>query len=238
MNTALAQNNVVQFPVERTKKAKTRTITSERPHEPVQPIKDVADIKAAKEYLLTQAPTPDHMRNYMMFVVNINNAARISDLLKLRIGDVLNRDGSIKDEVFIKESKTGKTRYLFFGPASKEAIELYLEVLPRFKMSDYLFASRKRNKDGSTRPVGRKQAWHIISELGKAISMDREEQLHWGTHSLRKSFGYHKIKQHPNDPMIVAKVSEMYNHSNMNVTYRYLGIDVEEKKQLCIEGEL
>lgn len=217
------------------------TVSSERPHEAVQPIKDVADIEAAKEYFLSQPQryqtNPTNLRNYMMFVVSINNGTRISDLLSLKVGDVLTASGEVREEVYIRESKTGKTRYVFFGKGSKQAILQYLNALPSFEMNDYLFSSRKK-KDGMSQPIGRTQAWKIVSKMGEAISADREEKLHLGTHSMRKTFGYQRIKQNPDDQMVVAQISEMYNHSNMNTTYRYLGIDVESKKALCTAHEL
>lgn len=218
------------------------TVTDVRPHESVQPIKDVNDIQAAKEYFLNQTPrfqaNATNLRNYMMFVLSINNGTRISDMLSLRIGDVLYEDGAIKDEVFIREMKTGKTRYVFLGEGCKQAVEMYLAALPHYDADDYLFSSRKKDKNGMSKPISRTQAWKIISSMGEAISADRQEKLHLGTHSMRKTFGYQKIKQNPNDQMIVAQISEMYNHSNMNTTYRYLGMDVESKRALAMTNEL
>lgn len=232
-------DNVIPFPVKRV--AAPKTISNEKPHEPVQPIKDVDDIQAAKEYFLSQPQryqtNPNNVRNYMMFVISINNGTRISDLLSVKIGDVVREDGTITDAVYIRESKTSKTRYIFFGENSKKAIEMYLTALGTYKATDYLFASRK-SKNGESRPIGRTQAWKIVAKMGEEISKDRDDKLHLGTHSMRKTFGYQKIKQNPEDQMIVAQVSEIYNHSNMNTTYRYLGIDVESKQALCTTNEL
>lgn len=238
MKAAYAEvSNIIPFP---TPKAQPRK-SSEKPHEPVQPIKDIEDIKAAKEYFLSHESRwktqPINLRNYMMFVVNINNACRIGDLLTLTIGDVLTESGDVKDDVYIRESKTGKTRYVFFGPNSKLAILQYLAALPSYSLSDPLFASRQKT-DGTVKAITRVQAWRIVHNMGEAISKDREQKLHLGTHSMRKTFGYQKIKANPEDQMIVAQVSEMYNHSSMNTTYRYLGIDKETKRELCTQAEL
>lgn len=229
-------SKIIPFPT-RPKQNKRKAVSAVKPNEPVQPIKDVEDIKAAKEYLRNKPRTPENLRNYMMFVININNAARISDLFKLTIGDVLEENGEIVDEVYIRESKTSKTRYMFFGTASKEAIREYLNSLKNFSLDDPLFASRKKDKDGRPKPLTRQQAWNIMHDMGEAISTEKKK-LHLGTHSMRKTFGYQRIKMNKNDPMIVAEVSEMYNHESMNTTYRYLGIDTETKRKLCIETEL
>ncbi len=53
----------------------------------VQPIRDLKRIKAIKN-MLKGSGTP---RNYLLFTLGINFALRISDLLKLRIADVLDK---------------------------------------------------------------------------------------------------------------------------------------------------
>lgn len=246
VSTTTNNTNIIPFPVKRDTKVK-RNVSGERPHEAVEPIKDLEDIKAAKQYLLNQEPrwqaNPTNLRNYMMFVVNINNALRISDLLSLRIGEVLYKvnecvsTDNVRDEVFITESKTGKTRYVFFGQGSKEAIANYLNALPSWNAGDYLFSSRQK-KNGENKPITRQMAWNIINKMGKAISADREKELHLGTHSMRKTFGYQRIKANEDDPMIIAEVSDMYNHSSIQTTYRYLGLDTESKRELCVGNEL
>lgn len=235
-------DNLIHFPVKNTvtnkPEPKSSHNSSEPPHEPVQPIKNVEDIQAVKDFLLDDGLESYKCRDYMMFVININNAVRISDLLKLRIGDILTDDGKIVDQYYIRESKTSKTRYIFFGPSSKEAIQMYLDSLRSYKLSDYLFASPTIDQNGNNKPISRQYAWKIIHKAGEIISKNKEKKLHLGTHSMRKTWGYQKIKQNPDDPMIVAQVSEMYNHSNMNTTYRYLGMDIDEKRKLCTENEL
>lgn len=237
---------IIQFPTTKETTVKKKQVQQEPPHEAVEPIKNLEDIQLAKEYFLSKGPEPVAYRNYMMFVININNAVRISDLLSLRIKDVagIDRNGRlmILDQAYIRESKTGKTRYIFFGPSSKAAIEQYLASIQErdggIDFEDYLFAGTRRTKDGESKPITRQYAWNLISTMGHMISKDRDKQLHLGTHSMRKTFGYQKIKQNPEDPMIVAKISEMYNHSSMSTTYRYLGIDTEEKRNLCTTNEL
>lgn len=211
-------------------------------HQTVDPIKDAADIQAAKAYLLSQPnkwkSRPTNLRNYMMFVININNGLRISDLLSLRICDVLSPSGEIVDDLTIQEEKTRKSRPVFFGPESKAAILNYLAALPSYKPSDYLFSScRVSSKKGSA-PLSRIQAWRIIHDMGEVISADRDKKLHWGTHTMRKTFGYQRLARDPENQMLLTQISEMYNHSTLSMTYKYLGIDKETKRALCTDVEL
>lgn len=242
-----ATAQIIPFPTDRLRKSpkskdkSQRTILHTTPHEPVQPIKDPQDIEAAKRYLLSQQPRwltkPTNLRNYMMFVININNGCRISDLLSLKIGDVVSPSGVLEDQILIRESKTGKTRYIFLGPSSKDAIACYLNALPQWSRDDYLFSSCK-SKAGESKPLGRQQAWKIISDMGKAISEGKDHPLHLGTHSMRKTFGYQRIAKDPENQLLLSQISEMYNHTSLEITYKYLGIDVETKRDLCIGSEL
>lgn len=245
MNTAVQyseqSSNIIPFPIKRTEKHSNthKAISNDRPHEPVQPIKDIEDIRRAKEYFRSLPQTRENARNYMMFVVNINNAVRISDLLKIKIGDVLTENYELKDEIYIQESKTKKRRYIFLGKESKAAIMQYLSILgSAVDRNSFLFEATSSKENGRGKAISRQQAWNIMQKLSNALTQATGKEYHLGTHSMRKTFGYQKIKQHSDDPMIVAQISEMYNHSNMNTTYRYLGIDVETKKKLCTEDEL
>lgn len=238
--TPIVTDTPISTPAPEPKKKKV--VSEKRPHEAVEPIKDPADIEKAKDYL-RNCPTrytesPLSLRNYMMFVININNALRIGDLLNLHICDVINDKGNVKTEVYIKEQKTGKTRYLFLGPSSKAAIMDYLESLEDWHPTDFLFESRQKDKDGISKPISRITAWRIMHDMGLAISEGRDKPLHLGTHSMRKTFGYQRIQNNPNDPMIIAKVSDIYNHASLATTYRYLGMDIEDKKSLCIDNEI
>ena len=45
-----------------------------------------------------------------------------------------------------------------------------------------------------------------------------------GTHTLRKTFGYHHYKKFKD----VALLQKIFNHSSPAITLRYIGIDQEE----------
>ncbi|TKI26261.1 site-specific integrase, partial [Bacillus mycoides] len=62
----------------------------------VQPIRDPEQIQHIKEYL-----RENNERNYILFVMGINTGLRISDILKLKIGDL---KGS---HISMREKKTG-----------------------------------------------------------------------------------------------------------------------------------
>ena len=69
----------------------------------VEPIRDRKKIAQIKNLLRGQ----HRFRDLLLFVVGINTALRISDLLQLRIPHFLNEQGRIKKRFWIKEQKRG-----------------------------------------------------------------------------------------------------------------------------------
>ena len=183
----------------------------------VEPIKNVKDIKLIKAVL------KDNKRNYMLFVVGINVGLRAGDLLSLRINEVADGNAKgkivIKNTVTIREEKTDKLREFTLNKSAKDAIELYLNSLKDFSPEDFLFMSRKGNEALTV------EATHKII---KTTMRELNIKGNFGTHTLRKTFGYHTyINNVKDNPMILETLQKMLNHSSQAVTLRYIGITKE-----------
>lgn len=72
----------------------------------VQPIKDREKIEAIKKIL--RAST---LRNELLFVLGINTGLRISDILALKVSDVLTKTGVV-DRLDLREKKTKRSESL------------------------------------------------------------------------------------------------------------------------------
>lgn len=161
----------------------------------VQPIRDLDKIEEMKLRL--------NHRDSFMFSLGINVGCRISDLLQLKVKDVRG-----KSHLKIEESKTGKTKRFLINTKLKLVIYDYTEGMNE---DDWLFPSRKGNK-----PISRIQAYRVLNKTALDIGL---EEI--GTHTLRKTFGYHFYKTTKD----VAILQEMFNHSTPTVTLRYIGIN-------------
>lgn len=166
----------------------------------VQPIKNKRDINAMKKAL--------HGRDKLLFIVGINSGLRISDILTLKVGDVRN-----KDFVIIREGKTKKVKRFALNSAIKKAVR---ETVPADAPdSEYLFKSRK----GDNQPISRVQAYRILNAA--AVRSGIKSKIgDIGTHSLRKTFGYHAYKNGTD----IALLMRIFNHSRIDITLRYIGI--------------
>jgi integrase len=61
-----------------------------------------------------------------LFVVGINTALRISDLLTLQIGDFVEADGTLRTSAVVREEKRGKRNVVTFNTSIAEALTKYL----------------------------------------------------------------------------------------------------------------
>ena len=95
----------------------------------VQPIRDSEQIQQIKEYLKEK-----NARNYILFVMGINTGLRISDILKLKVGDL---KGS---HISMREMKTGKQKRIQITAALKRELRWFNE---NREDDEYLLKSRQ-----------------------------------------------------------------------------------------------
>ncbi|VVM35107.1 site-specific integrase [Terribacillus sp. AE2B 122] len=164
----------------------------------VQPIRDPEVIRVMKAFLKEK-----NMRNYMLFVTGINCGLRISDILPLRVSDAK------RNYLSLKEKKTGKQKRLDMTPALRRELREY--IIDK-EDHEFLFKSR----EGINKPIGRSMAYKILQEAAEYVSL---EEI--GTHTLRKTFGYHFYKQTKD----VAMLQTIFNHSSPDITLKYIGIN-------------
>lgn len=119
----------------------------------VQPIRDKKKIEDIKLYL-----KGINLRDHALFVVGINIALRISDLLKLTWGDVLNKNRKDFKVIRLIEGKTDKKREIQLNKVSQKALKDLLKNLNNFDEDDYIFKSR----EGDNRPLTRQQSLNIL----------------------------------------------------------------------------
>jgi integrase len=173
----------------------------------VEPIRDIDTVNDIADELKAQ-----NERDYVLFMAGIYSGSRISDLLKLRVKDVRN-----KERIYVREEKTGKERVY---PINNHLKKIFKEYIQSMEDWQYLFPSRK----GSNKPITRIRAYGILNTAAAKFGLE-----HIGTHTLRKTFGYHF---HLTYPKKTAELQKILNHSSERVTLIYIGIEQEETDKL------
>ena len=149
-------------------------------------------------------------RNYMIFVLGMNLAFRIEDILQLRVDNFKN--GS----VYTREFKTNKEQSFELHSSLTKDIENYIN---RNKLieGEYLFRSRK----GLNKPITRQRAWQVLKGLSDEVGVSYPV----GCHSLRKYFA----RRYYEETGDIIGLKELLNHSTERITLLYICWDNQEK---------
>lgn len=186
-------------------------------------IKDLEHIKLIQEYFLKQDP-PYSYRNYTLFTLGIMLGLRVSDLMRITLGDLMYPNGTFKKRLVITEKKTCKTNYPEISQAIQDVVVEYIKKVPeRFTLlSNPLFFSDK----------GGYLSEPSIFRILKKAQRDLNLPYNIGTHSLRKTFAYWIIHNNKDNPMALFALQKMLNHSDQRVTFRYAGILQDETDEM------
>ena len=181
------------------------------------PIRSRKEIEKMKSYFLEDK----NYRDYALFVTGINTALRISDLLHLKWEDVYNtQTHAYKSYVRIIERKTNKQVIIALNTNCISALKLLKKNRPLQTEDEYIFSSNKNRHA----PLSRNRAYHIIKNAADAVHVEGNISCH----SLRKTFGYHAWKMGTPSALIM----NIYNHSSIEITKRYLSICQDDRDDL------
>ena len=178
----------------------------------VEPVRDKAKIKQMYQYLNNKDP-----KYGLMLKFGLNTGLRISDILPLKVKDVLNTNGNFHDYLIIKEKKTGKEKKIKLNDTLRGNIVAYVKR-EKLKCDDNLFASQKGNH------IGRVQAYRVLKAASYMVGIEN-----FGTHSLRKTWGYWTYKASKYN---VGLIMDTFNHSSQWITLRYIGVNQDQKDEL------
>jgi site-specific recombinase XerD len=181
----------------------------------VEALRDTKQINAIKKYLKKHSE-----RDYLLFVFGINTGLKITEMLDIKVGDVL--EESVKNFYCYSHHEMMKEVYL--NSKVKQAILHYVQS-EQLMFDNYLFKSTKTDK-----PITRQQAYRIIHHAAEAIGIEGKI----GTNSMRKTFGYHAYKR----GIAISILQKHFNHSTPSETLKYLGISKEEKIRTEIDVNL
>jgi len=169
----------------------------------VSPVRSLRDISHIKKNLWR------HPRNYALFVVGINTSFRASELVSIRVGDV--KHLRPMDSFKLREKKTGKVREIHFNQACVLAVRKLLSSR-KYSDDDFLFRSER---------TGGALTVSAVHRLVKSWCRDLNLLGNFGSHTLRKTWGYH---QHSTYGVSLASLMKCFGHSDSAITLRYLCI--------------
>ena len=151
----------------------------------------------------------------LLIAIGCFTGLRISDILALRWYQILSTE-----EFTIIEKKTGKKRVLRLNPQLQKHIQECYEYIQPISEKSPILVSQK----GTIFTVQRINI--ILKEVKKKY---RLKVKNFSCHSLRKTFGRQVYNMNSeNSELALVKLMELFNHSSISITKRYLGLRQEE----------
>ena len=157
-------------------------------------------------------------RDRALFMLGCYSGFRVSELLSLKVGDVVEYGGIVSQVTVQRRNMkgSGSGRSVALNPKAREALMRWLVELGEVSCSAPLFPSRKGD-----RPISRVQAHRILKEAAAVNQIGGKVS----THSMRKSFAQRVHKAVDGDLM---KTQRALGHKSINSTVQYLSFDQQD----------
>ncbi|MCU9612691.1 tyrosine-type recombinase/integrase [Caldibacillus lycopersici] len=183
----------------------------------VEALRDTKQIDAIKRYLKKHSE-----RDYVLFVMGINTGLKITELLEIKVGNVMDANGNFH-EFYTLPLKDG-AQEIYLNSKVKRAVLPYV-LSHDLQPDDYLYQSPKTKK-----PITRQQAYRIIHQAAEEVGIPGKI----GTNSMRKTFGFHAYKR----GVAISLLQKHFHHSSRSETLKYIGISKEDNLKAKIDVNL
>ena len=166
----------------------------------LEPIKDKKKINDLLIYLKGKRE-----RDWLLGKFQLNSGLRISDVVGIKVSDILNERGNFKDYFVLREKKTNKEKKARLNDSLKIALKSYIKQ-NKIKSDNYIFKSRK----GLNEHITVTQAYRILKAAATSVEIEN-----FGTHSLRKSWAFWTYKASRYN---IGLIMDTFNHSSQKIT--------------------
>ena len=165
--------------------------------------------------LIRKLAKDENYKLSLLIALGCFTGLRISDILALRWEQILSTE-----EFTIIEKKTGKKRVLRLNPQLQQHIRECYEQIKPISVKSPILVSQK----GTVFTIQRINV--VLKEIKRKY---RLKVKNFSCHSLRKTFGRQVYNMNSeNSELALVKLMELFNHSSLAITKRYLGLRQEE----------
>ena len=165
--------------------------------------------------LIRKLAKDENYKMSLLIALGCFTGLRISDILALRWEQILSTE-----ELTIIEKKTGKKRVLRLNSQLQQHIQECYEHIQPIGLKAPILVSQK----GTVFTIQRINV--ILKEIKREY---RLKVKNFSCHSLRKTFGRQVYNMNSeNSELALVKLMELFNHSSLAITKRYLGLRQEE----------
>ena len=175
------------------------------------------EIRKVLDYTATRKHST---RNRCLLYTTFLSGMRVGEVATLRYSDVVNADGTIKNEIRLsaENTKTNEARTVFVNDKLRKEFEKYVAVYKPSAPTVKFFYSQKRDSDGFT-PNTLTQFFHY---LYKRAGVDGAS-----SHSGRRTF----ITNLATQGVSVRVLMSLAGHKNISTTQCYIDVNDDMKRK-------
>ncbi len=190
---------------------KNKSIGQKKPFTPRQ-------IEMLKQFLENAGKT----KELALFSFGIDSMLRSSDLLKIKVEDVLDHKGKAKQAIQVKQKKTGQSHQVRIGKITGKAIEDLIKKEKKWE-EDYLFVADDVRFDFGLRKTAMTRGHYalLIKEWCRLLQLNPKD---YSTHSVRRSRAAILYKATNN----IEAVRQLLGHKSVSSTSAYLNLGQNE----------
>ncbi len=170
--------------------------------------------------------THSDYRNLAILWLSIDSFLRSTDLLGLRVGDVVASNGEVLSEIHVKQRKTGEAVTVALGHTAEEVIQLWL-IESGKQRNDFLFTRTPTAKH----PLSTSALRRLVKRWAAYLGLQVE---HYAAHSLRRTKAAFLYQQ----GVRIEYLQLLLGHSDLKNTTRYLGIEKNHALHLARSFDL
>jgi integrase len=166
--------------------------------------------------LITRLEKDEEYKMSLLISIGVFTGLRISDLLTLRYSDFMG-----KDILKLTEKKTKKERSIKINKDLREIVERIVSKIKPENMNSPIFQNRF-----NTKPIDKSYVNVKLKEVIKKYRIKVGGNI--STHTFRKTLGRRvmEVNNYSNESLVL--LMELFGHSSMSITKRYLGIREQE----------
>ncbi len=151
----------------------------------------------------------------LLISIGVFTGLRISDLLQLKFNQFEN------DYLIIVEQKTKKTRKIKINPDLKLIVDRIRHKMKVANLDQFIFINRYE-----TKPIDKSWVNVNLKKIFKQYGIQTEGNI--SSHLFRKTLGNRVLKLNNYSNESIVLLMELFGHSSMAITKKYLGLRERE----------
>lgn len=173
----------------------------------------------------------NRLRDLALFSVALDTLLRASDVLALRVGDLQDAGGGIRDKLTILQKKTNRTLPVELSEATRATLGHWLAVSGKAP-ADFLFTSLRARPGTPSKPLTRRHYAGLVKQWAALVGI--QDTAVFSTHSLRRTRAAHIYDQSKD----LEAVRQVLGHKSLGSTSAYLGVDQERALDVARKYQL